>query len=210
MSRWQNNALQVIFKVVILAAAGVVAITIRATFHFQSDHLTGITFFVSAIGLYLVFQRVFPSVYGRSGLPANRPGRKRCFILEVKSLLMCVMSQPRSDGTRKNLALAILPQLWKSTKAAWYWDIRLMIQSFISQKSPTTVPAAGREGRRSCLPASCERRTTFCLRAAWRSARFKTTLAVINCFTSEIWKGTNWKCVSNLKVMQRPSRKLAC
>jgi hypothetical protein len=208
MSRWQNNALQVIFKVVILAAAGVVAITIRATFHFQSDHLTGITFFVSAIGLYLVFQRVFPSVYGRSGLPADRLWTKKMFYsggevaIDVRDVAAAQRWYSEKLGLGYSSAIVEIDE--GSMVLGYTADDPVIYLAKISDDRPSSGP-----GRQTIMFAR-KLRTNFCLRGAWRSALYKTTLAVINCFTSEIWKGTNWKCVSNLKVMQRPSRKLAC
>jgi hypothetical protein len=79
MSGWRNSALRIILKFGILFLAGLATASIRATFHFQDDRFTGMTFLVSAVGLYLVFERVFPSVYGRSGRPADRLWTKRMF-----------------------------------------------------------------------------------------------------------------------------------
>ena len=79
MSSWQNGALRIIFTFGILFFAGLFTNALRAIFHFQNDRYTGITFLVSAVGSYLVFERLFPSVYGRSGRLADRLWTKRMF-----------------------------------------------------------------------------------------------------------------------------------
>src|ERR1700722_18772762 len=79
MRSWQNGALRIIFKFGILFFAGLFTAAVRVTFHSQNDRYTGITFLVSAIGSYLVVERLFPSVYGRSGRPVDRLWTKKIF-----------------------------------------------------------------------------------------------------------------------------------
>lgn len=76
MNRLSNLALRVFFKVVILFVAAIVMVAVGAMFHIQSTgRAAGIAFFVAAVVVFLIFERVlFPTVYGR---PAWGPHGRR-------------------------------------------------------------------------------------------------------------------------------------
>lgn len=71
MSRWSVGILRIVFAFAMVFLAGIVSISVSAIFHSHSGLLSGITFFATAICLFLFFERAFPLVY--SGLRRPRP-----------------------------------------------------------------------------------------------------------------------------------------
>jgi drug/metabolite transporter superfamily protein YnfA len=65
MDRWTGGLWRFFFAFVILFLAGFLALVIRAIFHSQNNRTTGITVFVAVVGLIVVLERAFPSVYSR-------------------------------------------------------------------------------------------------------------------------------------------------
>lgn len=74
-----NLALRIILRIVIISVAVLVTVSVRAMFHVQSERITGITFLASAVGLYLIFERVLPSVYAQSDRNAPKSWTKKVF-----------------------------------------------------------------------------------------------------------------------------------
>jgi hypothetical protein len=65
MNRWTRTFLQVFVALVILALAGLTSELIQAVFHLQTEIIPGAAFLVMALGLCLVYERTFPSVYSQ-------------------------------------------------------------------------------------------------------------------------------------------------
>jgi catechol 2,3-dioxygenase-like lactoylglutathione lyase family enzyme len=81
MNRFSNLALRVFFKVVILSFAALVMVAVGAIFHVQGTSRTaGIAFFVTAVGVFLIFERaLFPTVYGRAAWSPHKRRAKNIF-----------------------------------------------------------------------------------------------------------------------------------
>jgi catechol 2,3-dioxygenase-like lactoylglutathione lyase family enzyme len=72
-------AQRVLLKVAIISLAALAAASIRVVFHVQRDSTTGIAFLAAAVGLYLIFERVLPSVYAQSDRRAPKTLTKKVF-----------------------------------------------------------------------------------------------------------------------------------
>jgi len=72
-------AQRALLKVAIISLAALAAASIRVVFHVQRDGTTGIAFPASAVGLYLIFERVLPSVFAQYDRHAPKTLTKKVF-----------------------------------------------------------------------------------------------------------------------------------
>ena len=97
MNRLLQALLQVAFAFIIILLAGVVAVSVQALLHSQSQIIFGITFLIAIALLLLFVEKSFPSVYRGSRRPRTWWQSRRTAVAAV-AIVYPILSSILSSG----------------------------------------------------------------------------------------------------------------
>jgi|SRR5579862_6129117 len=93
MKDWVRSSLRIIFAIVIMFLAAAIGLFARVIFHSQNERLFGIVFLAAYIALFLLFEKLFPSVYTYGNRWWQRLGRAYEGIFAVAfALIVSILS----------------------------------------------------------------------------------------------------------------------